>query len=141
MNQVPPPSALHCLLFHSKAIEGLQATGCPLFDDSALKYVMSVNNMSKLKRFIMTDATNITDQVQISESSPTKIESKISSFQPAGTSVTLTSASVNMLFNSCPSLTCIGDLRHWHISPKERRELTKSIQQKTGIKWISTACH
>ena len=60
---------------------------------------------------------------------------------PTGTALTLTSTSVLKLFDFCPNLQCVGDLRHWNISPAERRRLTKDIYAKTGVKWISTASH
>ncbi len=46
----PPASALHCILHHATLLEGLQATGCPSFDDVALKEVLQVNPLKKLKR-------------------------------------------------------------------------------------------
>ena len=116
-----PISALHCLLRHARGLEAFQATGCADFDDDSLKYAMMTNPLSRLRRFIMTDTALQQD--------------------PTGTSLTLTSSSVLRLFEACPNLQCVGDLRHWNISPAERRRIAKQIQCKTGVKWISTASH
>lgn len=98
-------------------------TGHESFDDDALAQTLSLptSPMRSLRRFIMTDAAMTQE--------------------PSGTSLTLTSKSVIKLFECCPQLQCIGDLRHWNISPPERRQLSKVIQDKSGLKWISTTSH
>ncbi len=60
---------------------------------------------------------------------------------PSGTSLTLTSSSALLLFDRCPLLQCLGDLRHWDVSPKERRNVVLEVQRRTGTKWISTPSH
>lgn len=117
-----PQTALHCLLKHAVNIECVQATGCPTFTDQSLKDILEVNNsMSNLRRFIMTDAS-VQDQA-------------------TGTSLTLTSMSILQLFDRCSHLQCVGDLRHWNITPAERRIIAKKVQEKTGLRWISTSSY
>ncbi len=96
-----PKSALHCILRHSRRLEGLQATGCPSFDDASLK-----------------------------EDEPGETT--------AGTALALTAESALRLFDCCPALQCVGDLRRWDMSPGERRRVAVEVQRRTGLKWIAT---
>ena len=57
-----PPTALHCILRHSKHLEGIQATGTPYFGDGCLDNVLSRNPLKKLRRFILTDGSSTTDE-------------------------------------------------------------------------------
>ena len=115
-----PKTALHCVLRHALCLEGIQATGSPLFDDGSLKALVEVNPLRLLKRFIMTDAAVL---------------------EPSGLPLPLTGESVLRLYENCSQLQCIGDLRHWDISPGQRRALSKTIQERSGVKWISTPHH
>ena len=126
-------SALHCILRHAKRIEGVQATGCATFDDGALKDIMdNANPMRSLRRFVMTDAS-------VPQNSSNEEEEAGSEMRPSA--LPLTSASVLRLFDRCPNLQCVGDLRHWDISPPNRRAVARKVQEKTGVKWISTSAH
>ena len=57
-----PPTALHCILRHSKHLEGIQATGTPYFGDGCLDKILSRNPLKKLRRFILTDGSSTTDE-------------------------------------------------------------------------------
>ena len=124
-----PKSALHCILRHSRRLEGLQATGCPSFDDASLKEVLAVNPLSRLRRFIMTDAASALQRPP-EEDEP--------GGTTAGTALALTAESALRLFDCCPALQCVGDLRRWDMSPGERRRVAVEVQRRTGLKWIAT---
>ena len=118
------------------------------FDDLALKNAMAINPMRGLRRFILTDASSVLvrNQEQTAAAATDNTVAPVGNEQasaspPENSSLALTSASVMRLFDECPLLQCVGDLRHWNIGSAERRAISKRIQEKTGVRWISTMCH
>ena len=118
------------------------------FNDHALKNVMTTNAMRGLRRFILTDASSVLvrnpDQaatVAPGGNGDSVSDAATSASSSENMSLALTSASVMRLFEACPLLQCVGDLRHWNIGSAERRAISKRIQEKTGVRWISTMCH
>lgn len=119
------------------------------FNDLALKDVVTTNPMRGLRRFILTDASSVLvrnpDQAATVNAATATggYEDASSGAARSGSSsenssLALTSASVMRLFDTCPLLQCVGDLRHWNIESAERRAISKRIQEKTGVRWIST---
>lgn len=118
-----PLTALHCILRHAKSLEGIQATGTPIFTDDSLEETLMVNPLRNLRRFILTTVCHPTENNA-----------------PATHSSNLSIRSVYKLFEHCPHLQCIGDLRHWAISPEERRQMFQRIRNKQGPKLILNSC-
>jgi hypothetical protein len=127
-----PISALHCILRHSVQLEGIQASGTNTLTDECLASIVQVNPLSHLKRFILTDACN--SQQDIPNDRGHELQSPsapaVNNSRPG-----LTSASVLLLYDVCPRLQCIGDLRHWAIPDADRRQMWKKINCSSN-KWL-----
>lgn len=111
-DKLPPTSALHCLLTHAQSLEGIQATGSPSLLDDHLGKIITRNPFSNLRRFILTS----------------------SAFQePELQPLPLSATSALRLVDHCPQIQCIGNLRHWTVSPAERKLLLRQIHCRHGL--------
>merc|ERR1712203_393480 len=81
-------------------------TGNSSLTDACLANILSVNPLTELRRLII--------------SLPSSQESLLV--------IPLTLLSVAALAQSCPQLACLGDLRHWAISPAQRRDMVRPSQ-------------
>jgi len=99
-------TALHAILRSGRALETITVTGNSSLTDACLADILSVNPLTELRRLII--------------SLPSSQESLLV--------IPLTLLSVAALAGSCPQLSCLGDLRHWAISPAQRREMVRPSQ-------------
>ena len=99
-------TALHSILRWGRALETITVTGNSNLTDACLANILTVNPLTELRRLII--------------SLPSSQESLLV--------IPLTLLSVTALAQSCPHLACLGDLRHWAISPAQRREMMRSHQ-------------
>jgi hypothetical protein len=53
--------------------------------------------------------------------------------------VPLTGRSVLLLHRRCPQLQCVGDLRHWAVSPAQRGALARQVAGAGGPGGLTTA--
>merc|ERR1712203_861215 len=81
-------------------------TGNSSLTDACLANILTVNPLTELRRLII--------------SLPSSQESLLV--------IPLTLLSVAALAQSCPHLACLGDLRHWAISPAQRRDMMRGQQ-------------
>ena len=97
-------TALHSILSQAAALETVtvNTAGNTNITDACISDILSVNPLTELRRLVI--------------SLPSSQESMLV--------IPLTLVSVAALAQSCPSLVCLGDLRHWAISPGQRREMT-----------------
>jgi len=102
-------TALHFLLTKGANLQFLQVTGSPAFTDTCLEQILKKNTLTKLQRFVI--------------SHPIGLES-------GKLVVPLTLRSVTRLRDSCPLLQCIGDLKHWAVTPAQRRKLSQSANRQ-----------
>jgi len=106
---VPSPStghtALHTILQKATNLESVQVSGSPALTDSCLDRILAQNPLSKLKRLVISHPLSIDHTV-----------------------VPLTSRSVVKIQKSCPGLLCLGDLKHWAVTPSQRRKLSRGAQ-------------
>lgn len=106
---VPIPStghtALHTLLLNGTNLESVQVSGSPALTDSCVDSILTRNPLSKLKRLVISHPLSIDHLV-----------------------VPLTSRSVVRIHKSCPGLQCLGDLKHWAVTPAQRRKLSRNVQ-------------
>jgi len=101
-------TALHSILRWGRALETITVTGNSHLTDACLANILSVNPLSELRRLII--------------SLPSSQESLLV--------IPLTLLSVAALAQSCPHLACLGDLRHWAISPAQRRDMMRPVQSQ-----------
>jgi len=94
-------TALHSILSSGVMLENVTVTGTNVLTDQCLSEILKNNPLTHLKRLIMS----------------------IPSTQEQMLVIPLTLLSVVALYHSCPNLQCIGDLRHWAISPGQRKEM------------------
>jgi len=99
-------TALHSILRSGRALETITVTGNSNLTDACLANILSVNPLTELRRLII--------------SLPSSQESLLV--------IPLTLLSVAALAQSCPNLACLGDLRHWAISPAQRRDMMRGQQ-------------
>ena len=99
-------TALHSILRWGRALETITVTGNSNLTDACLANILTVNPLTELRRLII--------------SLPSSQESLLV--------IPLPLLSVTALAQSCPHLACLGDLRHWAISPAQRREMMRSHQ-------------
>jgi len=95
-------TALHSILSKAIKLESVQVTGTSALTDTCLESILTKNPLSYLRRLVISNA----------------------SCQDTGVVVPLTGRSVSLLHSNCPSLQCLGDLRHWAVSPAHRASLT-----------------
>ena len=141
------PSALHCILRHAQKLEGIQATGTSSFTDESLLDIIKTNCLRNLRRFILTDSAmqhhqrtngpvlldgdNNQQRGVAQRLGENNIEGNLPETNDLSiTTPKLTARSVIRLFEMCPHLQCTGDLRHWQISPQERRQIFKLLQNR-----------
>jgi len=98
-------TALHTILAHASCLETVQVTGTPALTDSCLEQILSKNPLLHLRRLVI--------------SNPSSGDSPVV--------VPLTGRSVILLHKRCPSLQCVGDLRHWAVSPAQRSSLARQV--------------
>jgi len=98
-------TALHLILSQAKSLETVQVTGTPALTDSCLESILSLNPLSYLRRLVISNP----------------------SCQESVVVVPLTGRSVSLLHTHCPQLQCLGDLRHWAVSPSHRASLTRGV--------------
>ena len=105
---VPHPStghtALHTLLMNGTNLESVQVSGSSALTDSCIDSIFTRNSLSKLKRLVISHQTSIDNLV-----------------------VPLTSHSVVRIQKSCPENQCLGDLKHWAVTPAQRRNFSRNI--------------
>ena len=115
-----------------------------VFTDESLYEITKTNSLRNLRRFILTDAAvgdglgfaigdgigNRPGQLQRANNINTGRNAVENSDGMNLTAPKLTSRSVIRLFEMCPHLQCTGDLRHWQISPQERRQIFKLLQNR-----------
>lgn len=94
-------TALHALLSRATALESVTVSGTTALTDSCLAAVLERNPLRELRRLVV--------------SLPSSQESLLV--------IPLTLLSVLALHRSCPHLQCLGDLRHWAVSPAHRASL------------------
>ena len=108
----PQPSsgytALHALLAQATSLETVQVTGTPALTDACLETILATNPLLHLRRLVI--------------SNPSSQESMVV--------VPLTGRSVILLHNQCPALACLGDLRHWAVSPGQRGGLARQVASR-----------
>jgi len=98
-------TALHSILAQAKLLETVQVTGTANLTDSCLSTILATNPLSLLRRLVI--------------SNPSAQESMVV--------VPLTARSVLLLHQRCPNLQCLGDLRHWAVSPAQRGSLARQV--------------
>jgi len=98
-------TALHTILAHASCLETVQVTGTPALTDSCLEQILATNPLLHLRRLVI--------------SNPSSGDSPVV--------VPLTGRSVILLHRRCPSLQCVGDLRHWAVSPAQRSSLARQV--------------
>jgi len=89
-------TALHTLLRYGTRLENVQVTGTTALTDACLETILSVNPLVHLRRLVISNPSVTQEQPLV---------------------VPLTYRSVNLLQRSCRLLQCLGDLRHWAVSP------------------------
>merc|ERR1719312_209041 len=101
---VPTPStghtALHTLLEKGTNLESVQVSGTPALTDSCMDRILVCNPLSKCKRLVISHPLSIDHTV-----------------------VPLTARTVTKLQLACTALTTLGDLKHWAVTPTQRRKL------------------
>jgi len=106
---VPHPStghtALHTLLLNGINLESVQVSGSSALTDSCIDSILTRNPLSKLKRLVISHPLSIDNLV-----------------------VPLTSRSVVRIQKSCPAIQCLGDLKHWAVTPAQRRKLSRNLK-------------
>ena len=102
-------TALHSILASARSLEVVTVTGTTALTDACLASILSSNPLTSLKRLVIS-LPGSQDQLLV---------------------IPLTLVSVLALAQSCPSLQCVGDLRHWAISPGHRRDIA-SLQHCSG---------
>ena len=99
-------TALTSILRWGRALETITVTGNSHLTDACLANILTVNPLTELRRLII--------------SLPSSQENLLV--------IPLTLLSVAALAQSCPHLACLGDLRHWAISPAQRRDMMRPPQ-------------
>jgi len=99
-------TALHFLLRWGFLLENIQVSGTSALTDSCLTDILSKNPLISLQRMLI--------------SHPLSLESR-------NLVVPLTLRSVTLIQNSCPNLNCLGDLKHWAVTPAQRRKLSRKL--------------
>ena len=108
-----------------------------LSTDHCLEECLSINPLTNLKRFILTDACN----------SQTVNNGDANNFNSIGHPTTritdesrpnLSSISILRLFGQCSKLRCVGDLRHWCLFQDEKKDedICKKIAAIHGGHWL-----
>jgi len=103
-------TALHSILRLGRALETITVTGPSNLTDACLASVLRVNPLTELRRLIIS----------------------LPSSQETCLVIPLTLLSVTALAQSCPHLACLGDLRHWAISPAQRRDMMRPPQSQSN---------
>jgi len=98
-------TALHLILSQAVNLETVQVTGTSALTDSCLETILTHNPLIYLRRLVISNP----------------------SCQEAAVVVPLTGRSVSLLHTHCVQLQCLGDLRHWAVSPTHRASLTRQI--------------
>merc|ERR1719187_111132 len=103
---VPTPStghtALHTLLEKGTNLESVQVSGTPALTDFCMDRILVCNPLSKCKRLVISHPLSIDHTV-----------------------VPLTARTVTKLQLACTALTTLGDLKHWAVTPTQRRKLSR----------------
>jgi len=95
-------TSLHSILASARSLQVVTVTGTAALTDACLASILASNPLSSLKRLVIS-LPGSHDQLLV---------------------IPLTLVSVLALAQSCPSLQCVGDLRHWAISPGHRRDIS-----------------
>jgi len=96
-------TALHAILQSGLQLETVQVTGTPALTDSCLEAILVKNPLDQLRRLVISNPHS----------------------QEEMAVVPLTTRSVLALHKSCPHLQCLGDLRHWAVTPVQRGNITR----------------
>lgn len=96
-------TALHTLLGAAKNLESVQVSGSPALTDSCMERILQFNPLVRLKRLVISHPLSLGHMV-----------------------VPLTALSVTRIQRCCPLLECLGDLKHWAVTPAQRRRLGRS---------------
>merc|ERR1712106_1080259 len=96
-------TALHTLLQSGLQLETVQVTGTPALTDSCLEAILVKNPLDQLRRLVISNPHS----------------------QEEMAVVPLTTRSVLVLHRSCPHLQCLGDHRHWAVTPAQRGNITR----------------
>merc|ERR1711892_988881 len=96
-------TALHAILQSGLQLETVQVTGTPALTDSCLEAILVKNPLDQLRRLVISNPHS----------------------QEEMAVVPLTTRSVLALHKSCPHLQCLGDLRHWAVTPAQRGNITR----------------
>ena len=99
-------TALHSILSSATQLESLTVTGTVSLTDQCLAAILAHNPLKHLRRLIIS-VPSTQEQMMV---------------------IPLTLLSVAALATSCPQLQCVGDLRHWAISPGHRRDIAGHSQ-------------
>jgi len=98
-------TALHAILKYGLQLEAVQVTGTPALTDSCLEAILVKNPLCNLRRLVISNPSSQEQMVV----------------------VPLTSRSVIALHKSCPHLQCLGDLRHWAVTPAQRGNISRQV--------------
>jgi len=114
-SSLPVPStgytALHTVLTHGTQLETVQVTGTPAMTDSCLEEILVRNPLVHLRKLVISNpGTGDSPMV-----------------------VPLTARSVLLLHRKCPLLQCVGDLRHWAVSPPQRSSLASQVAGSPAV--------
>jgi len=101
-------TSLHSILSSATSLESVTVTGTTTLTDQCLASILQHNPLTGLKRLIISVPTS-QEQLLV---------------------IPLTLLSVAALASSCPQLQCVGDLRHWAISPGHRRDIAGHHQPR-----------
>eukprot|EP00091_Calanus_sinicus_P007056 TRINITY_DN17937_c0_g1_i1.p1 TRINITY_DN17937_c0_g1~~TRINITY_DN17937_c0_g1_i1.p1 ORF type:complete len:176 (-),score=22.78 TRINITY_DN17937_c0_g1_i1:133-660(-) len=96
-------TALHAILKYGLQLETVQVTGNPALTDSCMETILAQNPLAELRRLVISNPSS-QEQMMV---------------------VPLTLRSVVLLHASCPKLQCLGDLRHWAVTPNQRGNITR----------------
>ena len=106
-------TALHSILGQARALETITVNTAANTNitDNCISDILRVNPLTQVRRLVI--------------SLPSSQESMLV--------IPLTLLSVSALARSCPNLLCVGDLRHWAISPGQRREMARPGEVQQNI--------
>merc|ERR1712106_390208 len=86
-------------------LETVQVTGTTALTDSCLAAILLKNPLGQLRRLVISNPHS----------------------QEEMAVVPLTTRSVLALHKSCPHLQCLGDLRHWAVTPAQRGNISRQV--------------
>jgi len=95
-------TALHALLAGGRSLQQVQVSGSPALTDACMERILGRGVLTDLRRLVITHPLSLGHMV-----------------------VPLTTITVNRIQRSCPHLECLGDLKHWAVTPAQRRRIAR----------------